>query len=119
MPPSASSTTARVEDVPRANISDLQTISDNPNLSILHITGDRKGYGKYRGIPFVVRSEFHISAKEYKQRENFDWPDDNLPGMMVGNTTSPDSGPSDTGAEVDFSDLHPEEPPSWGKELFE
>jgi len=34
-----SSTTARAEDVPRANISDLQTISDNPNLSILHITG--------------------------------------------------------------------------------
>ena len=90
-----------IDDVPRVKSPDLQTISDNPNLSILHITGDRKGYGRYRGIPFVVRSEFHISKVEFERRERGPWPTD-LPGMITGGTTHK---PTAADESLDASDL--------------
>jgi len=110
--------TARIEEVPRATLLDLQSFSDDPSLSILKITGDRKGYGKYRGIPFVVRSAFHITQAEYEQRKKYQWPDD-WPGMMVGCVTPPERGPHGDAAQVDFSDVKATEPESWNSELFE
>ena len=113
-----SSVTTRWEDVPRASSTDLQSISDDPQLSILSITGDRKGYGQYRGVPFVVRSEFHITSEEYDRRKKFAWPSD-LPGMMVGSTTFPKADKGRDPAERDFSDDRNPEPPSWQSEIFE
>jgi hypothetical protein len=49
-------------------------------------TFDSSRYGQYRGVPFVVRSEFHISTEEYDRRKKYQWPTD-LPGMMTGGTT--------------------------------
>ncbi len=110
--------TTREEDVARATIGNLQTFSDDPSKSILKITGDRIGYGKYRGLPFVVDSAFHISKKEYEKRKKFGWPDD-LPGMMVGSVTPLDPGSNRDTAQVDFSDVQREEPETWNSELFE
>ncbi|TWU37513.1 TraM recognition site of TraD and TraG [Novipirellula aureliae] len=71
-----------LRDAPRITITDLQQISDDPFLSVTKITGVRDGYSKYRGVPFVVRNQFHISGKEYERRRDFVWPTD-LPGMMM------------------------------------
>jgi hypothetical protein len=112
-------TTARVEDVPRAAATDLQSISADPHLSILRIEGDRKGYGQYRGIPFVVRSEFHISSEEHQRRRKYKWPGD-LPGMIRGGTTMPDTkSKRNTKDEPNFSDFNDPEPEGWDEELFE
>ncbi len=80
------SMTERTEDVPRAEIQSLQQISDDPRLSLLHVTGDTKGFGKYRGIPFVVQTEFHIASDEFLRRKKRKWPTD-LPGQIVGGST--------------------------------
>ena len=116
-----SSVSWRVEDVPRATITDLQMISDDPHLSILRLTGDRKGYGQYRGIPFVVRSEFHIDAQEYERRKRLTWPD-SLPGMMIAGSTFvsgssksvPKPNPKPKQNQVDEIDQF-----DWKDELFE
>jgi hypothetical protein len=68
-------------DKPRMSATDIHQVSDNPHLSILRISGVRSGYARFRGIPFVARSEFHISAKEYQRRLAFKWPID-LTGMI-------------------------------------
>ncbi len=73
--------TQTLESAPRITITDLHTIFDDPSLSVIKITGTRKGYARYRGIPFVMRSHFHITEAEYKRRRAFEWPSD-LPNTM-------------------------------------
>ena len=71
----------RTEHVPRARVTDIHTVSENPNLSFLQIGGSGRGYARYQGIPFVCFNDYHISAEEYTQRRNMPWPS-NLPGMF-------------------------------------
>jgi hypothetical protein len=65
----------------------LAKVSDNPCTSIVRVTGDRVGFGKYQGLPFVARSDFHITVDEYRRRRAYEWPS-NLPGLMPA-TESP------------------------------
>ncbi|MDZ4848518.1 MAG: type IV secretion system DNA-binding domain-containing protein [Pirellulaceae bacterium] len=111
------SRTWRVEEVLRASNTDINAISNDPHLSILQITGDRKGYGQYRGVPFVARSEFHISNDEYKKRRKYSWPTD-MPGMITGSTTIIDTRDAPDPGERDRRDLPPDIN-SWQKEMFE
>lgn len=78
-----SSTITRLVEKPRISTTDLHTISDNPHLSVMQITGLRSGYARYRGIPFVVTSDFHISRDEYQRRCNFGWPPGGLEGALL------------------------------------
>ena len=64
-----SSTTYRTEHVPRARVTDLHAISENPKLSILQISGLGVGYARYNGTPFVCYSDYHISAAQYEKRK--------------------------------------------------
>ena len=100
-------TSRTVEDAPRITMTDLHTISDDPSLSIVKITGTRHGYSRYRGIPFVMRSHFHISGAEYQRRKDFKWPTD-LPGLMpVHETTSTRKPKSKTGTGARSSGNQP------------
>ncbi len=72
---------SRTVHVPRARVTDLHTISEDPNLSILQIGGSGKGYARYHGIPFVAYSNYHISEDEFARRSKMPWPSD-LVGMF-------------------------------------
>ncbi len=72
---------SRTVHVPRARVTDLHTISEDPNLSIVQIGGSGKGYARYHGIPFVAYSNYHISADEFELRSKKPWPSD-LEGMF-------------------------------------
>jgi TraM recognition site of TraD and TraG len=75
-----------LESAPRITMTDLHTIFDDPSLSVVKITGTREGYSRYRGIPFVMRSHFHISKTEYQRRRDFVWPIDLIGTMEVKET---------------------------------
>ncbi len=111
-----------VVDAPRITMTDLHTISDNPTLSVVRITGTRKGYSRYRGIPFVMRSHFHISEMEYETRQNFKWPTD-LPGLMeVRETLFTRRPKANRASRSDTSRIPTKkrdmEPPKWDPDLF-
>ncbi len=58
---------------PRLRVNDVLLASDAPDQSIVQIRrGD--GYAQYGGFPFVMRSQFHISPDEYRERKSFPWP---------------------------------------------
>jgi len=62
-------------------VTDLHAISENPNLSILQISGLGRGYARYNRTPFVCFSDYHISATEYETRKKGLWPT-NYEGMF-------------------------------------
>lgn len=70
-----------LHDSGRTTTTNLHEISDNAFLSVTKLLGDRRGYAQYRGIPFVTRTQFHVTEEEYDKRMKFQWPD-TLPGMM-------------------------------------
>ena len=72
----------RTVKIPRITVDDALYISNQTDLSILKITGSRRGYSQYRGLPFVTRSQFHITEEEYERRRNFPWPE-LREGMML------------------------------------
>lgn len=82
-----SSRSYRTEHVPRARITDLHAMSENPNLSVIQISGSGRGYARYSGIPFVSYNDYHVSPEEYASRKDRAWPSD-LPGMMESKETS-------------------------------
>lgn len=79
--PHGRSVSRTLRDEPRITTNNLQEISDDPFLSVVQIDGERDGFAKYRGVPFVLRSSFHISDEDYKDRLKLQWPTD-LPGMI-------------------------------------
>ena len=81
--------TFRNEHVPRARITDIHKISENPNLSIIQVGGSGRGYARYKGIPFVAFNDYHISAAEYAIRRGMDWPT-GMPGMFTTKEVPPD-----------------------------
>lgn len=67
--------------LPRLGVNDILLATDHPLQSIVQIRrGD--GYAQYGGFPFVMRSTHHISAKEYGERKNARWPEQN-PATLV------------------------------------
>ncbi len=76
-----SSRSYRTEHVPRARVTDLHTISENPFLSVLQVGGSGRGYARYNGIPFVCYNDYHISAAEFERRRKMPWPYE-MPGMI-------------------------------------
>jgi TraM recognition site of TraD and TraG/Helicase HerA, central domain len=83
-----SSRSYRTEHVPRARVTDLHTISENPFLSVLQVSGSGRGYARYNGIPFVCYNDYHISAEEFERRKKLPWPND-LPGMIEAREQHP------------------------------
>ena len=75
-------TTYTTEHVPRARVTDLHEISENPNLSIVQVSGSGRGFARFKGIPFVAFIDYHISAEEYANRCKLGWPT-TLPGMFT------------------------------------
>jgi hypothetical protein len=75
------STSCTMEHEPRVRVTDLHTVSENSELSILQISGRGRGYARYSGTPFITRSEYHISESDYQKRKQIPWPTD-LPGMI-------------------------------------
>ncbi|MEM8734269.1 MAG: TraM recognition domain-containing protein [Planctomycetota bacterium] len=103
-----------MEPVPRLTVNNLAQISDDAEISLIHLTGDRSGLASYAGLPFIVRSGFHISSEEYERRKAFSWPR-NLPGMIIAGE-SPldlkerkgrrrDRAGSDSNDPLDFRDV--------------
>ncbi len=80
----------RVSHVPRISALDAAYISNDENLSVLRLTGVRRGYSQYRGLPFVVRSGFHITEEEYEKRRAYPWPEIG-DGMIASSEQAPPS----------------------------
>jgi len=78
------SVTRRQVERVRLDAKHINAVSDDPNLSIVRIANDPKGYAKYGASPIVVRTSFHISAEEYKLRKSFEIPVDT--SRMIRNT---------------------------------
>lgn len=116
--------TYRTQQVPRASVTDLHTVSEDPRLSILQISGTGRGYARYSGIPFVCQSDYHITKKEYEKRKQFPWPM-TLPGMMLSKESldwrqGPDSSPkSPSGPKAKPATDSDDEPNTWNSNLFE
>ncbi|MEO8271081.1 MAG: TraM recognition domain-containing protein, partial [Aureliella sp.] len=72
--PRGRSVSRELKNEPRITTNNLQQISDDPFLSVVQIDGERHGFARYRGVPFVLRNSFHISDQEYRERLKFQWP---------------------------------------------
>jgi len=68
----------------RLDAKHINAVSDDPDLCIVRIANDQKGYAKYGALPIVVRTSFHISEEEYKLRKSFEIPIDAT--RMIKNT---------------------------------
>ncbi len=59
---------------PRMNVNEIRDMTDDPYMSLIDIAqGD--GFAQYSGLPFFLRTEYHISLRERKRRENAPWPE--------------------------------------------
>lgn len=72
---------------PRLTLNDIKLVSDDDRKSVVLINrGD--GYAQYGGMPIVVETDYHISASEYEERRDADWPSD-LAGSFIPNQWEP------------------------------
>ncbi len=62
------------KDSARITQNEVMRITDDPALSIVHLSRGG-GFAQFGGFPFVVRTSFHISGDEYKRRESMAWPE--------------------------------------------
>ncbi len=120
-------TSYKVDHVPRARITDLHTISEHPNLSVLQVGGSGRAYARYRGIPFICYSNYHISKTEFERRKKLGWPND-LPGMIkakeevqIVSFKSPSNKKPKRGRKPDLDNDNPPEQRGnrWDPGLFE
>lgn len=80
--------TVRQVQLPRISLNDALRVSNTPELSFMRINSCRVGYSRYRGLPFVVRNDFHITEEEFQRRKTSPWPSD-LPGMITSEEILP------------------------------
>lgn len=80
--------TVRQVLLPRVSLNDALRVSNDPDLSFMRINSCRVGYSRYRGLPFVVRTGFHITEEEFQRRRRTPWPSD-LPGMITSEEILP------------------------------
>jgi hypothetical protein len=60
---------------PRLRVNDLLLASDHPLQSVCHVRrGD--GFAQYGGMPFIIKSTYHISPEEYVKRKQASWPEE-------------------------------------------
>lgn len=69
-----STTTVTEQLLPRLSRNDIALASDHPLRSIVTISRG-SGFAQYGGLPFVVESNYHISAAEYSRRKAMRWPE--------------------------------------------
>ncbi len=67
---------------PRLRVNDVLLATDAPDQSIVQIRRGA-GYAQFGGMPFVMRSTYHISPEEYVARKGFPWPED-VDGTLIG-----------------------------------
>jgi Helicase HerA, central domain/TraM recognition site of TraD and TraG len=65
--------TANEQTSPRLRANDIMLATDAANQSIVQIRRGL-GYAQFGGLPFVMRSTFHIDEDEYKARKSSQWP---------------------------------------------
>jgi hypothetical protein len=58
---------------PRLTKNDIKLVSDDDRKSVVLINRGA-GYAQYGGMPVIIESDFHISAKEYNDRKAAPWP---------------------------------------------
>lgn len=59
---------------PRLRINDLLLASDHPLQSVCHVRrGD--GFAQFGGMPFILKSTYHITQKAYEERKIAPWPE--------------------------------------------
>lgn len=85
----STSTTVRRVLVPRISAQDAAYVSNDPHLSILRLTGVRKGYSQYRGLPFIAENGFHITEEEYLKRQKYSWPNAGKTMMISAESPPP------------------------------
>ncbi|MCC7334674.1 MAG: DUF87 domain-containing protein [Pirellulaceae bacterium] len=66
---------------PRLRINDLLLATDAPEQSIVQVRRGA-GYAQFGGMPFIMRSTYHISQQEYEARKSSPWPDQ-VPGAII------------------------------------
>lgn len=70
----------------RLTINDILLASDHPHQSIVQVSRG-SGYAQFGGMPFVLESDFHITAEEYERRKSMPWPCEGdgafLPGTVL------------------------------------
>lgn len=78
---------------PRLRVNDVLLATDAENQSIVQIRRGA-GFAQFGGLPFVMRSDFHISEDEYKELKKSPWPEsteETLLGSEVSATSILDS----------------------------
>ena len=58
---------------PRLTKNDIKLVSDEDRKSIVLINRGA-GYAQFGAMPVIVENDFHITAEEYKERRDADWP---------------------------------------------
>ncbi len=61
-------------DKPRITVNDVIRMTDDPSLSIVQLSRGMD-FAKFKGFPFFLRSAYHISSEEYRNREKTPWPE--------------------------------------------
>ncbi|MCA9196001.1 MAG: TraM recognition domain-containing protein [Planctomycetales bacterium] len=74
--------------LPRMSVNEINLTGSDNDLSIVQIGKDR-GYAPFGRFPFVVRSDYHISAEEYQQRRKFPWPSGDAGTFVPRDFTQP------------------------------
>ncbi|MFN3194031.1 MAG: type IV secretory system conjugative DNA transfer family protein [Aureliella sp.] len=91
-----SSITSQETTTPRLRTNDILLATDAPDQSIVQIRrGD--GYAQFGGMPFVMRSQFHIDKDTYDKRKESPWPevnDETILGKEVEHRSPLDELPS-------------------------
>ena len=59
---------------PRLSQNDVILASDHAKHSIICLKNGA-GYAQYGGLPFLVESDYHITADEYESRQRMSWPE--------------------------------------------
>jgi hypothetical protein len=72
-PNSTYSETATEQVMDRLTHNDVLLASDHEFQSIVQISRGA-GYAQYGGFPFTIRSNYHISKREYERRKAMPWP---------------------------------------------
>ena len=99
---SSTTTTVTEQLLPRISANDIALMSDHMQHSIVNIARG-SGYARYGGLPFLCKSDFHISKDEYDQRQQMPWPS-HRQGTFIPNEwndrpdepSTPETGPSIT-----------------------
>lgn len=75
---------------PRFSKNDIASITDRELASIVHVTRS-KGFTQFKGLPFELRSSFHIPLATYEERKRASWPTVAAGTFIAADLPSPQS----------------------------